>query len=83
MAPSPGPLRRLFAAGLLLLAAPGAALAQCAMCKEALESGTPQAASLSRGMGWSILFLLGTFFSVVGGFVVLIVRHGRTVLPPR
>ncbi|MCI0588049.1 MAG: hypothetical protein L0323_14550 [Planctomycetes bacterium] len=75
--------RRPLLAAVLLLAATSGASAQCAMCKEALESGTSQAASLARGMGWTIALLLGTFFSLAGGFVYLVVRHGRTTpVPP-
>ncbi|HET6202446.1 MAG TPA: hypothetical protein VFI25_06555 [Planctomycetota bacterium] len=80
MTPLPPSLRRPLAAALVFVSAPAAALAQCAMCKEALESGT--GSSLSRGMAWTILLLLGTLFSLVGGFVFLIVRHGRTTPAP-
>ena len=63
------------AAGLLLLAAPDAALAQCAMCRTALEQNTEVAAGFNR----AILFLLAMPYTVFGGIAgyVLFTRHRR------
>jgi len=57
------------------------ALVQCAMCAQSLESGD-HAHALARGIFWSILLLLGVFFSLVGGLVFAIVRMSRSPKPP-
>lgn len=64
-------------AGAFVIAS-AAAVAQCAMCKEALESGDPAAARYARGIYWSILFLGSVLFATTGGVVYLVVKHGRT-----
>ena len=63
------------AAGLLLLAAPDAALAQCSMCRTALEQNTEVAAGFNR----AILFLLAMPYAVFasGTGYVLVTRHRR------
>src|SRR2546422_9624543 len=53
-----------------LLAWPSAALAQCAMCGAAAASSR----GVARGLAYSIFFLLGTLFLVVGWLVVLVLR---------
>jgi len=53
-----------------LLARPSAALAQCAMCGAAAASSR----GVARGLAFSIFFLLGTLFLVVGWLVVLVLR---------
>lgn len=73
----PGRIRRalgvhLAAWGVLLWAAPGSLLAQCAMCGAAAEAG-----DVGRGLAISILFMLGTLFSLAGGVVLLVMRAGR------
>ena len=75
-------LRSVVLSGGILLANSTAALAQCAMCKEALESGQSDAARYARGVYWSILFLGGVLLMVTGGVVYLVVRHGRTIPAP-
>ncbi len=69
------------AAGLLLLAAPDAALAQCAMCRTALEQNTEVAAGFNR----AILFLLAMPYAVFasGTGYVLFTRHRRLAREPR
>ena len=68
-----GRARFLFAVGSVigaLLARPSAALAQCAMCGAAAASSR----GVARGLAYSIFFLLGTLFLVVGWLVVLVLR---------
>ncbi len=63
------------AAGLLLLAAPDHALAQCAMCRAALEQNTEVAAGFNN----AILFLLAIPYAVFasGAGYVLFSRRRR------
>ncbi len=62
-------------ASVLLLAAPDHALAQCAMCRAALEQNTEVAAGFNN----AILFLLATPYAVFasGAGYVLFTRHRR------
>jgi hypothetical protein len=53
-----------------VLAWPSIARAQCAMCGAAAASSS----GVARGLAFSILFLLGTLFLVVGWLVVLVLR---------
>ncbi len=74
----PGILHRtlrslLIAASIMVcLAMEGPARAQCARCASAAESG-----DVGRGLQISILFMLGTLFTLVSGVVVLVVRANR------
>src|SRR5439155_39952 len=60
-----------------LLARPSAALAQCAMCGAAAASSR----GVARGLAFSIFFLLGTLFLVVGWLVVLVLRTQARARP--
>src|SRR2546422_11764723 len=65
--------RYLFALAFVigaLLARPPVSLAQCAMCGAAAASSR----GVARGLAFSIFFLLGTLFLVVGWLVVLVLR---------
>src|SRR5213593_984603 len=53
-----------------VLARPSIVGAQCAMCGAAAASSS----GVARGLAFSILFLLGTLFLVVGWLVVLVLR---------
>ena len=53
-----------------LLASPSVVSAQCAMCSSAAASSR----GVARGIAFSIFFLLGTLFLVVGWLVVLVMR---------
>jgi heme/copper-type cytochrome/quinol oxidase subunit 2 len=53
-----------------LLAGASIASAQCAMCSSAAASSS----GVARGLAFSIFFLLGTLFLVVGWLVVLVMR---------
>jgi heme/copper-type cytochrome/quinol oxidase subunit 2 len=53
-----------------LLASPSIVSAQCAMCSSAAASSR----GVARGIAFSIFFLLGTLFLVVGWLVVLVMR---------
>ena len=67
---------RLTAAASILLAAvlcPAGAWAQCAMCSTAIGSS----AGFARGFAISIIFLLSTLLTVIGGFVALVLSHTR------
>lgn len=61
---------------LALLALAGAALA-CPSCKDALGN-TPQTAGLAKGFYYSILFMLGVVFSLVGFLVYKIVQEAKS-----
>jgi len=64
-------MRRLAAAILpAILAVPSATFAQCAMCGSAAASSP----GVSRGLAYSIFFLLGTLALVVGWLVLLVWR---------
>src|SRR2546425_10715075 len=54
----------------VMLARPPVSLAQCAMCGAAAASSR----GVARGLAFSIFFLLGTLFLVVGWLVVLVLR---------
>jgi hypothetical protein len=62
----------------ILFVAAREAVAQCAMCKEALEADPASTAGLTRGLFWTILLFLGTFFSLAGAVVWKIVQAGRS-----
>lgn len=47
----------------------------CPNCKDAFTSG-PEA-TVGESYSWSILFMLGMFFSVIGGFGLLIWSKAR------
>lgn len=53
----------------------------CPLCKEASsDADKPGANSMWRGMYWSILFMVGAPFAMVGTMIVL-VRRARRRLP--
>jgi hypothetical protein len=60
---------------LLLALAADPALAQCRMCRAALES--PESARLAFAFRHAIIFLLAVPFTAVGVIVLLIVRANR------
>jgi len=70
------------AAILLLLAVLLPALAAaCPLCKEASsDADRPGSTSVWRGMYWSILFMIGAPFAMVGT-MILLVRRARRRLP--
>lgn len=72
-------LRPLLIAGSVMacLATAGPVRAQCAMCASAAESG-----DVGRGLQISILFMLSTLFTLVGGIVVLVLRANRRGAAP-
>lgn len=81
---APMRLRRLaagLALGLLVSASavPAPALAQCAMCKEALTSDPVRrdGGDLRKGYFWSILFMLGVPFTIAGLLVWKIALEAR------
>ncbi len=63
----------LAGASIFLFAAPEPALAQCAMCRTALEQNPEAAASFNRG----ILFLLGTPYALFGAGAFVVFRRRR------
>ncbi|HEX9793518.1 MAG TPA: hypothetical protein VGC54_05995 [Planctomycetota bacterium] len=63
-------------ASFLLHAAP-AAVAQCAMCKEAVDADKALGGGLADGISMSILFMLALPVSVLGGFSFAIWRAYR------
>jgi hypothetical protein len=73
-------LRPWLAAAGLALAYPSVTLAQCPMCRTALE--TPEAVALARGFNRGILFLLAVPFAAVAVIAVLIVKERRSADEP-
>jgi hypothetical protein len=47
------------------------------MCAQSLESGGDHSHGLQRGIFWSILLLLGTFFGLAGALILKIVLLSR------
>jgi len=69
---------RLAAIVLLLALVVPALAAACPLCKEAAsDADKPGAASVWRGMYWSILFMIGAPFAMVGTMILLIRRTRR------
>ncbi len=64
---------------LWLFATASEALAQCAMCKDALEKGADGPGShLHEGISWAILLMLGLVFVFIpAGFALAIWRSYR------
>ncbi len=65
---------------LMLLLALGAATLPahaCAGCAEAVTVAAGQSGEVIAGFSWSVLFLLGTLLSGMGGMGALIVRTCR------
>ena len=62
-----------------LFATASEALAQCAMCKDALEKGADGPGShLHEGISWAILLMLGlVFVAIPAGFALAIWRSYR------
>ena len=58
--------RMIFLFLLASLVLVGPALAQCPMCKRALEAEDPEAAGLARGFYWGILLLVAAPFVLLG-----------------
>jgi hypothetical protein len=69
-------------AALLLVAVLLPALAAaCPLCKEAVsDADRAGSASVWRGMYWSILFMIGAPFAMVGAMILLIRRTRRRQL---
>ncbi|MBI4456281.1 MAG: hypothetical protein HY644_10320 [Acidobacteria bacterium] len=65
---------------IVLLCLPGAALAQCAMCRTALIDSL-EGRGMAGGFNQGILFLLGAPFLVVGAVAFLIFRARYTASP--
>ena len=68
------------AIALVLLAAVlvPALVAACPLCKEAAsDADRPGSTSVWRGMYWSILFMIGAPFSMVGAMVLMIRKSRR------
>ncbi len=59
---------------LALILAPEPALAQCSMCRTALEQNPEAAAGFNRG----ILFLLVMPYALFAGGALFVLRHRRT-----
>jgi hypothetical protein len=62
----------LAAIGLLLSAAP--AFAQCAMCGTTLQDTD---GPLTRGIFWSVVFLISLPYSIVAGFILFLYWRTR------
>jgi hypothetical protein len=71
--------RAIVIAGAVLVAlvvlAPEAAVAQCAMCRTALES--PESRALASGFRRAVLFLLAAPFTAIGAIAFLVHRRVR------
>ena len=66
------------AAGIGVVVDARPAIAQCAMCGEAVESASEaDGGSLARGFYWSILFMLFVVLSLGAGLVSFITRAVR------
>ena len=69
---------RIAALVLLLALVLPALAAACPLCKEAAsDADKPGATSVWRGMYWSILFMIGAPFTMVGAMIVMIRRARR------
>ena len=65
------------AALLILAIAAEPALAQCAMCKEAVDADKAAGGSVADGISYSILFMLSLPPLVLGGFGLAVWRAYR------
>jgi hypothetical protein len=66
---------------LLVAAVLPALAAACPLCKEAVsDADRAGSASVWRGMYWSILFMIGAPFAMVGTMILLIRRTRRRQL---